>query len=61
MHNMKAKKRANRVPVTVSGLSVEAVEFLRQRAKNSNRSLSGEIRDILLAWVRQEQGVREAA
>jgi plasmid stability protein len=53
---MKPKKRAKQVPVTVTGLSVEVVAVLRDRAKNNNRSLAGEIRDILLAWVRHSEG-----
>ena len=48
---MKSKKSAKQVPVTVSGLSVEVVEVLRERAKNNNRSLAGEIREILRSWV----------
>ena len=43
--------------VTVSGMPPQIVAILRARAQANNRSLAGEIRTILQAWVTREEGV----
>lgn len=52
-------KNEKQVVVTISGLSKKLADALRRRAKDNNRSLSGEIRAIVEAHIALQQ--KEAA
>ena len=41
--------------IGISGLSVKAIEALRARARDNNRSVSGELREIIRAELLQAE------
>jgi plasmid stability protein len=43
------KKQNKRTFIGISGLSPDAIEALRHRARDNNRSVSGELREIIEA------------
>jgi plasmid stability protein len=43
------KSKNKRTFLGISGLSPQAIEALRERARDNNRSVSGEIREIIEA------------
>lgn len=49
------KGQIKRTFLGISGLSPEAIKALRERARDNNRSLSGEIREIIEAELSQAE------